>query len=326
MVNINTTRPLELVCMDFLSLEADKSGTKDILVITDHFTKFAVAIPTPNQKARTVAKYLWENFMVHYGIPEKLHSDQGPDFESRTIKELCRVAGIHKVRTTPYHPRGNPVERFNRTLLDILRTLKTQDKLSWRDQVKPLVHAYNCTRNKVTGLTPYELMFGCQPRLPVDLAFKLPVPESQYSSHSECVQNFKARLKESYAIATDKAAKIAHKNKTRYDKHVTASDLEEGDRGLVRNIRVRGKHKITDKWESTVHVVVKRAGTLPVYTVKPENGNGSLRTLHRDLLLPCGYCLQRETMNLCRNQYGAGQTSGRLLLKRRIPQLRQMTY
>ena len=89
--------------MDYLSLEADKSGTKDILVITDDFTKFAVAIPTPNQKARTVAKCLWENIMVHYGIPEKLHSDQGPDFESRTIRELCHVAGIHKVRTTPYH-------------------------------------------------------------------------------------------------------------------------------------------------------------------------------------------------------------------------------
>lgn len=108
LVNINTTRPLELLCMDFLSLEPDRSGTKDILVITDHFTKFAVAIPTPNQKARTVAKCLWENFMVPYGIPEKLHSDQGPDFESRTIKELCQVAGIHKVRMTPYHPRVTP--------------------------------------------------------------------------------------------------------------------------------------------------------------------------------------------------------------------------
>lgn len=80
LVNINTTRPIELLCMDFLSPEPDKSGTQDILVITDHFTKFAVAVPTPNQKARTVAKCLWENFMVPYGIPEKLHSDQGPDF------------------------------------------------------------------------------------------------------------------------------------------------------------------------------------------------------------------------------------------------------
>ncbi|KAL0172982.1 hypothetical protein M9458_033293, partial [Cirrhinus mrigala] len=289
LVNIRTTRPLKLLCMDYLSLEADKSGTKDILVITDHFTKFAVAIPTPNQKARTVAKCLWENFMVHYGIPEKLHSDQGPDFESRTIKELCQVAGIHKVRTTPYHPRGNPVERFNRTLLDMLGTLQNQDKSCWHDHVRPLVHAYNCTRNEVTGYTPYELMFGRQPRLPVDIAFKLPTPEGQHSSHSEYVQRLKSRLKESYKVAMEKAAKIAHKNKVRYDRHVTVSDLEPGDRVLVRNVRIRGKHKISDKWEPTVHVVVRRAGTLPVYTVRPETGDGPLRILHRDLLLPCGY-------------------------------------
>ncbi len=289
LVNINTTRPLELLCMDFLSLEPDKSGTKDILVITDHFTKFAVAIPTPNQKARTVAKCLWENFMVHYGMPEKLHSDQGRDFESSTIKELCRVAGIHKVRTTPYHPRGNPVERFNRTLLDMLGTLESPEKSRWCDFVKPLVHAYNCTRNEVTGFTPYELMFGRQPRLPVDLAFGLPVQGSQQTSHAEYVRNLKSRLEDSYKIAIKNAAKIAHKNKMRYDRRVTASDLEAGDRVLVRNVRIRGKHKISDKWESIVHVVVRRAGTLPVYTVKPENQDGPLRTLHRDLLLPCGY-------------------------------------
>ncbi|XP_059424785.1 uncharacterized protein LOC132159269 [Carassius carassius] len=127
LVDINTTKPLELLCMDFLSLEPDKSGTKDILVITDHFTKFAVAMPTPNQKAHTVAKCLWENFMVHYGTPEKLHSDEGPDFESYTIKE------------------------------------------------KPHTTLGATTRNEVTGFTSYELMFRRQPRLPVDLAFGLPV-------------------------------------------------------------------------------------------------------------------------------------------------------
>lgn len=109
LVNIRTTRPLELLCMDFLSLEPDQRNTKDILVITDHFTKYAMAIPTANQKARTIAKALWDNFIVHYGFPERLHSDQGPDFESHTIKELCAISGIKKGRTTPYHPRGNPV-------------------------------------------------------------------------------------------------------------------------------------------------------------------------------------------------------------------------
>lgn len=288
LVNIKTSRPLELVCMDFLSLEPDQSNTKDILVLTDHFTKYAVAVPTRNQKAQTVAKCLWENFLVHYGFPEKLLSDQGPDFESHTIKELCSLAGIQKIRTTPYHPRGNPVERFNRTLLQMLGTLENKDKCRWKEFVKPLVHAYNCTRNDVTGFSPYELMFGRQPRLPVDLAFGLHT-NSQPKSHSQYVHDLKDRLEESYRVATENFTKIADRNKLRFDRRVVESSLEPGDRVLVRNVRLRGKHKLADKWEADVHVVVRRAGDLPVYTVKPENKEGPSRTLHRDLLLPCGF-------------------------------------
>lgn len=92
---------MELVCMDFLSLEPDSHNTKDILVIMDHFTKYAVAIPTKDQKASTIAKTLWEHILLHNGFPERLHSDQGKDFKSHTIKELCALAGICKVRTSP---------------------------------------------------------------------------------------------------------------------------------------------------------------------------------------------------------------------------------
>uniref|UniRef100_A0A3Q1F1W9 Gypsy retrotransposon integrase-like protein 1 n=1 Tax=Acanthochromis polyacanthus TaxID=80966 RepID=A0A3Q1F1W9_9TELE len=289
MVNIRTTRPLELICMDFLSLEPDTSNVKDILVLTDHFTKFALAFPTPNQKARTVAKCLWENFIVYYGFPERIHTDQGPDFESKLIKELCEVTGIRKSRTTLYHPRGNPVERFNRTLFSMLGTLENKQKSKWREHVKPLVHAYNCTRNEVTGYTPYELMFGHLPRLPVDIAFGLPVQQFKHKSHSQYVQNLRSRLQESYQIASRNALKSAERNKVRFDQRVTSSVLEPGDRVLVRNVRIRGKHKLVDKWEENVYVVVKKAGDLPVYTVTPENKNGPLRTLHRDLLLPCGF-------------------------------------
>uniref|UniRef100_A0A3B1KCG7 Gypsy retrotransposon integrase-like protein 1 n=1 Tax=Astyanax mexicanus TaxID=7994 RepID=A0A3B1KCG7_ASTMX len=289
LVNIRASRPLELVCMDFLSIEPDRSNTKDVLVITDFFTKYAVAVPTPNQKARTVAKCLWENFIVHYGIPERLHSDQGPDFESKTIKELCEVIGTRKVRTSPYHPRGNPVERFNRTLLSMLGTLKGEQKSHWRDFVKPLVHAYNCTKHESTGYTPYELMFGRKPRLPIDLAFDVSLSQQKGTSHSQYVKHLKTQLEESYKLAMGNAAKMAEKNKTRFDKKVTESILDKDDRVLVRNVKLRGKHKLADKWESTVHVVVQRAGELPVYTVRPENKEGPLRTLHRDLLRPCNF-------------------------------------
>lgn len=233
---------------------------------------------------------------MHYGFPERLHSDQGRDFESHTIKELCAIAGIQKIRTTPYHPRGNPVERFNRTLLNMLGTLEEKDKSHWKDFVKPLVHAYNCTKHEATGFSPYELMFGRQPRLPLDIALGLPGKDSSQVSHSQYVQHLKSHLKESYEVASRNAQKMAEKNKIRFDKHVTNSSLEVGDRVLVRNVRIRGKHKLADRWESEVYVVVKRVPDLPVYTVRPETKDGPLRTLHRDLLLPCGFLPVSETL------------------------------
>lgn len=189
----------------------------------------------------------------------------------------------------------------------MLGTLQNQDKSCWRDHVRPLVHAYNCTRNEVTGYTPYELMFGRQRRLPVDIAFKLPLPEGQHSCHSEYVQRLKLRLKESYKVAMEKAAKMAHKNKMRYDRHVTASDLEPGDRVLVRNVRIRGKHKISDNWEPTIHVVVRKAGTLPVYTIRPETGDGVVGHYTGTCCSRAGTYLCRETLSLCRSQCHVGQ-------------------
>ena len=103
------------------------------------------------------------------------------------------------------------------------------------------------------------------------------------------MHDLRSRLEESYKVATKNALKKADRNKRRFDKRVVDSTLETGDRVLVRKVRIRGKHKLADRWESDVHVVVKRAGDLPVYTVRPENKDGPLRTLHRDLLLPCGF-------------------------------------
>uniref|UniRef100_A0A8C1GXL0 Gypsy retrotransposon integrase-like protein 1 n=1 Tax=Cyprinus carpio TaxID=7962 RepID=A0A8C1GXL0_CYPCA len=150
--HITSSGPLDLVCIDFLSIEPDSKGIANVLVITDHFTRYAQAFPTKDQKAVTVAKVLCEKFFVHYGLPARIHSDQGRDFESRLIKELLGILGIRKSRTTPYHPQGDPQpERFNRTLLSMLGTLDPAKKVKWSQHISQLVHAYNCSKNDATG-------------------------------------------------------------------------------------------------------------------------------------------------------------------------------
>jgi len=105
LVNITTSYPLELVCMDFLTLENSKGGFGNILVLTDHFTKYAVAIPTRNQTARTTADAFYNNSIINFGIPTRIHSDQGANFESNIIKQLCEIHNIKKSHTLIYHPQ-----------------------------------------------------------------------------------------------------------------------------------------------------------------------------------------------------------------------------
>ena len=102
LVNITTAYPLELVCMDFLTLENSKGGFGNKLVITGHFTKYAVAIPTRNQTARTADAFY---NIVNFGIPARIHSDQGANFESNIIKQLCEIHNIKKSHTLIYHPQ-----------------------------------------------------------------------------------------------------------------------------------------------------------------------------------------------------------------------------
>ena len=125
---IMVMRPLELVHIDYLTIEspANSKSDKDInvLIITDHFTRYAQACITSSQKAPVVAKTLWDHFFVHYGFPEKILSDQVRNFESLLISELCELTQIEKLRTTPYRPKGNgSCERFNRTLISMLGML-----------------------------------------------------------------------------------------------------------------------------------------------------------------------------------------------------------
>ena len=288
LVNIKTSEPMELVCIDHLSLKSSGEDQSSILVITDHFSRYAQAIPVPNQTAKTTARVLFNSFIVHYGFPGRLHSDQGRGFESEVIKQLCQVTGITKSRTTPYHPQGNgQVERFNRTLLEMLGTLPENKKAAWKKYVAPLVHAYNSTRNDATGFSPYFLMYGRHPRLPVDIALGLEPRAPSKVSHRTYAEQLRERLSAAYKLASEHAGKCAMKNKNQYDVNLRAAVLYPGDRVLVKVVAPTGNYKISDRWEENAYRVVKQVNPeIPVYVVKEEQGEGLTRTLHRNLLLP----------------------------------------
>ena len=97
---ILTSYPLEMIHMDFLSIgQADQSKSLNVLVITDHFTRYAQAVVTQKQTAPIVAKALWKNWLMYYRWPVKILTDRGKSFENKLIHELCKITEVQKLRT-----------------------------------------------------------------------------------------------------------------------------------------------------------------------------------------------------------------------------------
>ncbi|KRZ81288.1 Pro-Pol polyprotein, partial [Trichinella sp. T8] len=131
----------------------------------DYFTKCTVAFPLANMEASTVAKYI-----AYFGAPDYLPSDQGCSFEASVVLEMCRLFGISKTRTFPYHPQGNgQAERFNRTLLDMLSILVDGNPGQWDDMLPFVMLAYNTSVHESSGVTPAIAMLGRESRLPLDV-------------------------------------------------------------------------------------------------------------------------------------------------------------
>ena len=252
--------------MDQLKIEPSKGNVENVLIITDHFTRYAQAFSSKTEVALATAKLLWNNFILHYGFPSKIITDQGRNFESELIENLCQVAEVRKLRTSPYHSQTNgQCEHFNSTLFIMLGTLTPQQKKDWKSHVPTLVHTYNCIRNAATWFSPCHLLFGRKPRLPVDVEFGLQRRSQKGSlGESSYVSQLRRRL------PTIRPNKWPRGNKLNTGSCMTW----------------KGRCKIQDKWENEEYQVMGQPTPgVPVYTVNSVAG-GSTRVLHRNLLLP----------------------------------------
>lgn len=196
--------------------------------------------------------------------------------------------GVWKIWTSPYHPQTNgQCESFNSTLINMLGTLPKEKKAEWKNHIGTLVHAYNCTWNSATGFSPYYLMFGRQPRLPVDVALGLALHTILEPNTTKFIQKLREHTKWAHEKAEAFQAKEAQRLKCNYDKRSRAAALEVGDMVLVHVTAFKGHHKMENRWENREYVVEKWPyPNIPVYVVCPRDGEGCSWTLHRNYLLP----------------------------------------
>ena len=282
---ITATYPLELVHLDFLSIGGKEDRMKNVLVVTDHFTRYAQCYVTRNQTALTVANELVNKYFTNFGWPDKILTDRGTSFENELFHSICQMAKIRKLRTVSYRPQTNgQCERFNQTLLNMLGTLPNDAKKWWQDWVPTLTHAYNCTTSKTTGFSPYYLIYGRQPRLPIDIEYGVDITDS-YKDCKSYAAKLEHCLKWAYEAAQRYIDKETQRYKKYYDQNFRCATLRSGDLVLVRINKFGTDHKIADKWEHDPWEVLDTENDSPLLVVQ-NTTTKEVRRLHRNMLFP----------------------------------------
>ena len=153
-------------------------------------------------------------------------SDQGTWFTSKVIQAMCSLLGIEKIRTMPYHPQSNgSAERVHQTLQRMIGKLDPERRRKWLAHLGSMLIAYNATRSLVTGFSPYYLMFGRRPQLPIDLLFPTHRKHNLTYTIDEYVKTLYRHLQKSVKLAQDSALKEALRQKRLYDHKVGTIEL-----------------------------------------------------------------------------------------------------
>ena len=275
--------PMQIVSVDIMGpLPATQDGCKYVLVAADHFTRWVEVYPIKNQEAQTVSRKLIDEMFCRFSPPEQLHSDQGRQFESDLIAEICNMLGIKKTRTTPYHPHGNGmVERFNRTLLDMLATTTRNHPDDWEHYVRKVCMAYNSSVHSSTGFSPFFLMFGREAKLPVDLMYGSNPTEAK--PVSDYALQLKMSLQSAYSLVREQCKAEHRRQKALYDEKAHGKPFRPGDTVWLFSPAIpRGRSKkLHLPWKGPF-TVKERLGDC-VYRIKGQRG---YQCVHFDRLKP----------------------------------------
>lgn len=262
-----------------------QNGNKYILNIVDWFTKYVVSIPIPDSKALTTAKALVDNFILVYGTPVELITDNAKTFTAESFKELARILKINKIYTTPYHSAGNgATERTFRTFQDILSKFQASTGQEFDELLPIATFAYNSSIHATTGFSPFVLMFGREPIVTLDL-FLQPNLKKNYTQDTNTIQyktNLMRNLEYAKEIAAHRSERQALKFKRNYDKKTTPSDIEENDQVLLRNYthKVGESFKLEQPWKGPYKV---QSVSFPHATlINPKKTKSNLKKVHLD--------------------------------------------
>lgn len=257
MQNIVTSMPFEKIAADLTELPVSHRGNRYILVVMDYFTKYMNLYALPDQRATTVAKCLFEDYISRHGVPHSLHTDQGRQFDSDLVKELCAHLGVHKTRTSAYHPMSDGmVERANRSIKDQLAKFLYTKGGEWDDHLRHVEFAYNTSVHTSTHHTPFFLTHGREARLPADVILgDLPASSNGTpGSPSEYGASLRQRLYSAFNIVEDNIAVAGARQKQYYDRHMRHSAYKPGDLVWL-NLPALARQKLSPRWTGPFKVL-----------------------------------------------------------------------
>lgn len=279
--------PMERVMMDILGpLPITSRGNRYILVISDWFTKWTECIALSDMETATVAQAFLDNFVSRFGVPLQVYTDQGRCFESKLKDDLCDLLRKDKTHSTSMRPQANGlVERFNRTLISMLKPYCSSQQTTWDIFLQQVVMAYRSSQHSSTKMTPNKMVFGREIILPIQAVTRRPKCSDGDVEYDEHVTTLQTKLQQIHEVARQNLKVAVSYQKKHYD---ITSKKRSFDTGQVvwihdptRKIGVCSK--LTNVWKGPC-LITRKLDDL-VCMVK-RTSSGRPKAYHIDRLQP----------------------------------------